>query len=311
MAGAPKIWKSPQDVCNGLLQSLRESNLHFIVSESPYSVQICIRKKFLNKTSAPLLTSLTGRKDLENKIEDLSNERASLIDCLENLRNTNKILQDRNQSAENDMFEICKEKKKEVKKFEDETALQNVKIKSLEKSLIAKDKKIKDSKNKVENARNTIAKLEAEIATLTTSETKLKSVGGKKAVEEFLANDNMTDDNENLLVTLPVEPKSRSKQETDISCLPSCASPVRRGSTTRATPGTPPSPHTPRGVPPPTFIRSELQSTALTSPTTTLSCYFAKSVPDHVNEVNPISEEYIRNLSKLNLAPRIRKQEDT
>ena len=39
--------KSPQDSCNEVLQTLRDSSLNFLVHESPYSIQICIRKRFL------------------------------------------------------------------------------------------------------------------------------------------------------------------------------------------------------------------------------------------------------------------------
>ena len=33
--------------CNEVLQALRDSNLNFIVNESPYSLQICVRKCFV------------------------------------------------------------------------------------------------------------------------------------------------------------------------------------------------------------------------------------------------------------------------
>ena len=305
MAGTIMTWKTPQDSCNELLKTLRDSNLHFIVSESPYSLQICVRKKFLNNTSKqkkaePSSLSLAVRTSLENKINDLTIENASLVDALEeanesinDFRNSRKILQDRIEIAENEIDELCDEKKKSTNNTKDETALYKVKAESLEKSLIAKDKKIYDAKKSLDNARDTIVKLEAEISRLNMSDVKLEAEGKNLAVVECTEN----------------EPEYWCKQNNRISSQALVQmSPVRNGSPTRAPPCTPPSPHTPPGFPPSSLIRAEQQSSVLPS-SSTLSCYFAKSVPDR--GYTPLKEGYIRNLSKLNLAPRMKRQEDT
>ena len=44
---------SPQDVCHQLLYELRMSNLHYALSETPHSVQIVIRKRFLKDKTGP------------------------------------------------------------------------------------------------------------------------------------------------------------------------------------------------------------------------------------------------------------------
>ena len=168
----------------------------------------------------------------------------------------------------------------------DVTALNKAKIKSLEKSLISKDKTIKDGKEKLDNAHDTIAKLEKEIYSCINSKTKPV----KKELD--VGGENLTnakkDVNENL------EPESGSKKEI---------SPVRSWLPSRSPPGTPSSPHTPQG-PPPSSFSSQLQ------PSATLSCYFEKSGPDLVHKRDLTTEDYIKNLSKLNLAPRIKRQED-
>ena len=315
MTGASLTWKSPQESCNELLRTLRDSNLHFIVSESPYSLQICIRKKFLknapeHKKPVPPFasSSSSAREGLENKVDNLTYENASLVESINNLKDTNEILHNKIENAEKKIGD----KKGDIKKLEDENILQKGKMKSLEKSLKAKDKKIQNDKEKIDNARDTIAKLEAEIPSLTTSEAKLEAAETRIDVGEYLANDDMKDGNENIFETLPAGLKSRSEQKYKRSRLPlEQLSPVRGSLPTRAPLGTPSSPHTPPGFPPSSSISSELQSSAQLSHHATLSCYFAKPVSDPLHESNPISEEYIRNLSKLNLAPRIRKQEDT
>ena len=129
-----RTWNSPQDSCNDLLKSLRESNLHFIFSETPYSVQICIRKKFINdapvQKKSVLSSSSSANIILEKKEENLAYENASLKDSLLeanenvcNLKNANVILHTRIEKAENTMFEYFNKKKETIKKFEDETAL--------------------------------------------------------------------------------------------------------------------------------------------------------------------------------------------
>ena len=289
MAGDHQTWKSPQESCNELLKTLRDSNLHFIVSESPYSMQICVRKKFLQQKKS--VSSSSGQSvtiGLEKRSEDLAKENVSLAVTLkeankdiEDLKNNNEILVTKLENAEKEMLELCKEKTENTKKFDDDTALQRAKVKSLEKSLKALEKKVNNAEKILSTAHDdTIANLETEI----TSKTKL----------------NIKDDNENILESFSLEPETGSKQ---ISCLP--ISPTRKGSLTRNTPCAPPSPCTPPGPPPSGSMSTELQ------PSATLSCYFPYSVADLVNESKPITGDYIKNLSKLNLAPRKLRQEDT
>ena len=309
MTSKPQSWKSPQDSCNHLLHTLRESNLHFIVSESPYSVQICVRKKFMNnptkvKNSVPSYPSLSVKKGFEKRIEDLENEKACLRHTLEKANESINTLKIENEKLQNkiekgkETFNFHEDKKENVKKFENESAMYKNKAKSLEKCLIAKNKKIQDSKKSLDNARDTIAELKAELS-------RLDSVKQKLDVGEYAEKDDVKDENENLVESIPEEPESCGKQVTNIYSLAlEQMSPVRRRSPSRSTTGTPPSPHTPPGFP---SSSSSLEPQSLVLPS--LSGYFANPVPDVVHK--PISEEYIRNLSKLNLAPRVKRQEET
>ena len=306
MTSKPQSWKSPQDSCNHLLHTLRESNLHFIVSESPYSVQICVRKKFMNNpTKLPSSPSLPVEKGFEKRIDDLENEKACLSDILEranesinNLKIKNEILLNKIENLEKETSNFYEDKKENVKKFENESAMYKNKVKSLENCLLAKDKKIQESKKSLDTAQDTIAELKAELS-------RLDSVQQKLDVGEYAEKDNVKDENKNLVESLPEEPKPCGKQVTNIYSLAlEQLPPVRKRSPSRSTPGTPPSPHTPPGFPP-SSSSSELQSSVLPS----LSGYFANPVPYLGHK--PISEEYIRNLSKLNLAPRVKRQEET
>ena len=306
MAGDHQTWKSPQESCNELLKTLRDSNLHFIVSESPYSMQICVRKKFLEQKKS--VSSSSGQSvtiGLEKRSEDLAKENVSLAVTLkeankdiEDLKNNNEILVTKLENAEKEMLELSKEKTENTKKFDDDTALQRAKVKSLEKSLKAMEKKVNNAEKKIIIAHDTITRLER----TSTSKTKLDAVEGKIYVgQDLSANDSIKDQNENMLESFSFELETGSKQ---ISCLP--LSPTRKDSLTRDTSCAPPSPHTPPGPPPSVSTMStELQ------PSATLSCYFPNSAPDLVNESKPITGDYIKNLSKLNLAPRKSRQENT
>ena len=44
---------SAQDVCHQLLNHLRLSNLNFLVSETPFSAQIFLRKRFVKEATGP------------------------------------------------------------------------------------------------------------------------------------------------------------------------------------------------------------------------------------------------------------------
>ena len=163
MAGDNQTWKSPQESCNELLKTLRDSNLHFIVSESPYSMQICVRKKFLQQKKS--VSSSSGQSvtiGLEKRSEDLAKENVSLAVTLkeankdiEDLKNNNEILVTKLENAEKEMLELCKEKTENTKKFDDDTALQRAKVKSLEKSLKAMEKKVNNAEKKIIIAHNT------------------------------------------------------------------------------------------------------------------------------------------------------------
>ena len=134
-------------------------------------------------------------------------------------------------------------------------------------------------------------------------------------------NSKLKDVNENVIEDFPEE--SKSKHGLNIFSLPMVQiSPAR----TTAPPGTPPSPHTPPGSP----ILSPIGNTSSLSRSldiqgvdtpyqATLSNYFAQSPSERVKDqdIEKIPDspsllvDYVKNLSKLNLGPRQRRNEDT
>ena len=82
-----------QDSCNFLLQTLRDSNLNYLASETPFSIQICVRKKFVNNANAPRQKNSTISINVGpgEKIKSLVNENAELVNTLEE---ANKTIED-------------------------------------------------------------------------------------------------------------------------------------------------------------------------------------------------------------------------
>ena len=122
------------------------------------------------------------KKGFEDRIEDLENEKASLSDSLKkvnesinNLGITNEILQNKIETAEKEVLKFYEEKKENIKIFENESVMYKTKAKSLEKSLIAKNKKIENINKSLDTARDTIEELKLELSRHTTSKIKLEA----------------------------------------------------------------------------------------------------------------------------------------
>ena len=225
-----------------------------------------------------------------------------------NLNKTNGKLQKRIDISEKEVLELCKQKEEECKKLMDETDLSKAKVKTIENSLKVKDKEVQNVKKELEIARDTIAKLGTEeMSNYKTSETIHEAVEKNLDVkEEYSSNDYIKDENENDLESLSLKQESRTRQDTSSLTLVQM-SPVRKSSPTRTSRSpecTPPSPHTPPG-PPPSFSSSQQQPMQAT-----ISCYFEESGPDLVHKSKLLTEGYVKNLSKLNLTPRLRRYED-
>ena len=111
---------SPQDVCQQLLHQLRLSNLNFLISETPYSANICLRKRFVkdpkNHTILPDAKPLSNsnEKILENQIHALVNENSTLKSQIESAkkasRETINLLEEKLAKAEASTIKSLKTK---------------------------------------------------------------------------------------------------------------------------------------------------------------------------------------------------------
>ena len=72
---------------NQVLQVVRNSNLHFSVQETPYSLYISIRKKFKQNKEAPSQFVPIPISKQEEKIADLTKECELLENAMERAKN--------------------------------------------------------------------------------------------------------------------------------------------------------------------------------------------------------------------------------
>ena len=110
-------------VCQLLLNQLRSSNLNFIISETPYSAQILLQKRFVKEASGP-----AWAKNVENEFEITKNtgddqseasaykEKADEITILKKNIKTNK---DEINTLRKDLSQERKITKEKEKKYSD------------------------------------------------------------------------------------------------------------------------------------------------------------------------------------------------
>ena len=121
---------SPHKVSQQLINHLRLSNLHFKMTETPYSAQIILKKRFLKEASGPsveMLQSVPGLADQEFRDQNLHDQNMFLLKEISKLNNQIKEEEFVN-SKSNETVALLTEK---LGKAED-CALKSVKAKNEE-----------------------------------------------------------------------------------------------------------------------------------------------------------------------------------
>ena len=179
---------SPSQACEQIVQQVKGSFLNFVLNETPYSINLSIKKRFQqhftvqSSNSSPLKTSRSAQGDPESeeKIETLKVESEALRVRAEKaekqnvtLKNTVEVLEEKFKKAEEIMYKELKETKISLdNSFEDEKVLKGVlkkqigeisqhksEISSMSKLLKSKAKEIHNLETKIENQNDTIKNL--------------------------------------------------------------------------------------------------------------------------------------------------------
>ena len=192
---------SANEVCHHLLHQLRLSNLNFVLSETPYSAQIILRKRFLKEFTGPsfqISSNSTVTQEIQDLIKQndlLSKENACFLNQLESIRNNSRetidILEEKISKAEAAALQSYKEKntesgifKKLVKDLNDEIANNKKDLNLKNKAVKEKEKEILKLDQKCTNLASNINNFKSEISTLKQEKKKLvkqKSEKPKKA----------------------------------------------------------------------------------------------------------------------------------
>ena len=172
--------------CEKLLQALRRSNLNFFINESPYSVQICIRKRFINETQRIPNPQTFG---VEGSDFYLKEKLAKYEAECDTFKSESSALQEKLAKAECDLYKISNNAKEnrenlidEVKTFKnalcksnEDTAKLRSDVSSAKKSNKLKEKEIYNLSRKNENLEESIKNLKEEKFKLKSEKAKIES----------------------------------------------------------------------------------------------------------------------------------------
>ena len=186
-----------QSVCQQLLSQLKLSNLNYVVTETPYSAQINIRKRFIKELSEanPAFVSDMSVKKLTEENMTLQAE----IECVKTAKNVEK---DKVEALEGKIHDIEVEASKAHEKAKDENSTLKSIIKKLNteldhhksdlnqisKNLKHKEKEVKKFEVKAENLENTVKEVRHENKILK-ADTKRLEKSLKLANDEYITTD--------------------------------------------------------------------------------------------------------------------------
>ena len=197
---------SPRDVCQELLNQLRLSNLNFLISETPYSVQICLRKRFLKEAGGPdpnlSIRAKTHDQNLEKQTQLLESEnsilKTQIIACehdKESLSDTVNVLERKLSKAEASALKSFTSKNEEILTLKASLKKQNQEGENNQKDLKSKGKIVKEKDREIyrlqqknENLESNLNKLKSDIKDVKTENKKLVKGKSVKKVKSASTN---------------------------------------------------------------------------------------------------------------------------
>ena len=111
----------PQDSSDKILDLIKSSNLHFNIQETPHSVYITIRKKFLREPSLEVSSQVIGDQklaSLQNSYSNLKHNFEEEIDHHRESQNLIKLLEDKLAETEAMFIRECNKFKAEKETFD-------------------------------------------------------------------------------------------------------------------------------------------------------------------------------------------------
>jgi chromosome segregation ATPase len=177
---------SAQNVCQQLLEQLRFSNLNFMISETPYSAKIFLRKRFLKNANGPAFriqpNSSSTPEFLDQILEQtkILDENSNLKTKIKELGAANKtanvtipLLEEKLAKAEASALKCFKEKSEEILTLKSDVKNKTHEIENSRKDLSIKVKEAKEKEKEIyrldqkcENLEDTVKRSKSTVSDL-------------------------------------------------------------------------------------------------------------------------------------------------
>ena len=136
---------TPEVACSQILSEIQDSNLHFLVQATPFSMYITIRKKFtknfLESTiSRPKSNPGSKESDINNGYDELRAELAHSGREVSKAHDTIRLLEQKLTTCESDLLNESNKFKAKKDKLSDEIKLLQ---ESIKKPMLKKQRKLK------------------------------------------------------------------------------------------------------------------------------------------------------------------------
>ena len=142
---------SAHEACHHLLHQLRLSNLHVVISETPYSAQIMLRKLFLKEITGPSMkisSSSTFTKESQEN-DCLRNQIQQLESNINSSKETIDILEEKISKVESAALKSYEEKSAELAKLRNLVKGLNIEVASNKKDLNQRNKTVQEKEKEI------------------------------------------------------------------------------------------------------------------------------------------------------------------
>ena len=272
--------------CTRIHDVIQSSGLHYIINQTPWSSYITIRRKFVNKCAisskvvgdeeSEMITQLRRENEkLKVNLENAEMEAANAEKTVESLSSKMKLLENAIRDAESKL----RVKDTEILDHEEELKKKDIIIHNMNTGF----------NNKIVDLKSELVELKSFKREMIKKEKKAQKKQRQKAEREVKGKSDVE-----LVKNEKSEGKDDNENYVEVPC-PTLLSPPCL-SIARNPPCSPASPHTPASIPPAIY--------QCNSGAETLSGYFTDPSDITGNPRTFLSTEYIKSLSKINLAPR-------
>ena len=192
-----------------IVQKIYDSDLHFLMSETPFSAQIMIRKKFLKHSrTVPSATDAAAAIANSEVIDSLRNQIIQLEKNIKKSSEVNDILKNKLGQAEAQALKAYEEKKTEIETLKKTLKNSDYEAKKLKKDLedeqkITKEKEklLKKLDHKCENLTENVKNVKMELTKVKNENKKLSK--NKERPTESLPTSKTTVNSEHKLTSVP------------------------------------------------------------------------------------------------------------